>query len=105
MKSHQSAVQARQTLSTYLGSATVKDINATELDKLLDEYVKLTAKADGRILAIDRELANVDKEISAAEKSDTKGGAKQVSILLVGDADEEVELSLKYGTTFPHIIT
>ncbi len=100
VKAHQSAVQARQTLATYLGSATVKDVNVAELDILLDGYAKLTAKADSRILEIDRELATVDKEISAAEKPDTKGGAKQVSILLVGDADEEVKLFLKYGTLF-----
>ena len=72
----------------------------TELDHMLDAYMELTTKADARVLELDRELANVDKEISAAEKPDTKGGAKQVSILLVGDTDEEVKLFLKYGTAF-----
>ena len=59
MKAHQSAVQACQTLSTYLGSTTVKGVSMTELDQMLDAYMKLTTKADARVLELDRELADV----------------------------------------------
>ncbi|KAF9532456.1 hypothetical protein CPB83DRAFT_759238 [Crepidotus variabilis] len=98
-KALKSATQSRKMLSNYLAAVSPGNVSADELDKMLDNFVGLTEKADARVREAERQLGDIDDEIAmrpAKTSAENPTGRWQVSVLLDADEDAEVQLVLKY---------
>ncbi|KAF9532455.1 hypothetical protein CPB83DRAFT_890667 [Crepidotus variabilis] len=98
-KALKSATQSRKMLSNYLAAVSPGNFSADELDKLLDNFVGLTEKADARVREAERQLGDIDDEIAmrpAKTSAENPFGRWQVSVLVDADEDAEVQLVLKY---------
>ncbi|KAL0070047.1 hypothetical protein AAF712_002944 [Marasmius tenuissimus] len=93
---------AIDSLKSYLRSLNTQHTNATDLASVLSNYETAASQQDGRLVELEEQMKNVDKEIAAEKKRlsprDATERGRHAYIGLVADAeDTEVELVLKYA--------
>ncbi|KAL0070022.1 hypothetical protein AAF712_002919 [Marasmius tenuissimus] len=93
---------AIDSLKSYLRSLNTQHTNATDLASVLSNYETAASQQDGRLVELEEQMKNVDKEIAAEKKRlsprDAAERGRHAYIGLVADdEDTEVELILKYA--------
>jgi hypothetical protein len=68
-KALESAQQSRFTLTRYLSTVSAIQMGLSDLSSMLDEYNLAARKFDLQILDIEKELAEVEKQIQAESRS------------------------------------
>ncbi|KAK1221266.1 hypothetical protein PQX77_015926 [Marasmius sp. AFHP31] len=92
---------AIDSLKSYLRSLNTQHTNAIDLASVLSNYETAASQQDGRLVELEEQMKNIDKEIAAEKKRlsprDAAERGRHAYIGLVADEDTEVELILKYA--------
>ncbi|KAL0058584.1 hypothetical protein AAF712_014730 [Marasmius tenuissimus] len=92
---------AIESLKAYLRSLNTQHTNVIDLASVLSNYETAASRQDGRLVELEEQLKNIDKEIVAEKKRlsprDAAERGRHAHIGFVADDDTEVELILKYA--------
>jgi hypothetical protein len=92
--------QTRRALGTYLETIKADHTNFASLRAIFEEHDKLAGELDARILNLEQEVSDLDKQIDVERKNPETNNQKQlsrkISITVLAQKAGEVTINVKY---------